>query len=56
MILKKSWFSEVIKNVKGCQCCPVSMLIHGQLLPCGHPTITDTPIIWTATKSPAKMY
>ena len=27
---------------------------YSQLSPCGHPAITDTPIIRTAAKSPAK--
>ena len=37
-------------------CCPVSGLLaqYSQLSPCGHPAITDTPIIRTAAKSPAK--
>ena len=28
---------------------------YSQLSPCGHLAITDTPIIWTATKSPVKI-
>jgi len=28
---------------------------YSHFLPCGHLTISDTPLIWTAAESPAKI-
>ena len=36
-------------------CPPFVNTVYSQLSPCGHPAITDTPIIWTAAKFPAKI-
>ena len=50
-------FTKCRQDFKLILICPRSAWIaqYSQLSPCGHPAITDTPIIRTAAKSPAKI-
>ena len=41
--------------LKYLNCDSTAMVTYSQLLPCGHLGITDTPLIRTAAKSPAKV-
>ena len=46
---------DVVKlSAVGLSLAVVQYTLCSQLLPCGHPAIMNTPLIWTAAKSPAK--